>query len=97
MIALSLVEGLESDCAEIREMSIAVHGGWSARTPAVVAMVKMDALPMGNGAPLDCAVGCPAWDGGSQREMVDDGTICCGGGWCDSAFRHGLFISFGCG
>ena len=93
MIALSPVEGLERDCAEVGEMSIAVHGGWSgpdvART-AVVAMVEMDALPMGNGAPLDCTVGCTAWDGGCQRQMVDDGTICCGDGWCDSAFRQGL-------
>ena len=96
MIALSPVEGLERDCAEIGEMSIAVHGGWSgpdvARTPVVVAMVEMDALPMGNGAPLDCAVGCLAWDGGCQHEMVDDGTICCGDGWCDSAFRQGLCL-----
>ena len=85
MIALSPVEGLERDCAEVGEKSIAVHGGWSgpdvARTHAVVAMVEMD-------APLVCAVGCPAWDGGCQRKMVDDGTICCGD-WCDSAFRQG--------
>ena len=88
MIALSPVEGLERDCAEVGEESIAVHGGWSgpdiARTPAVVAMVEMDALP------LDCAVGCPGWDGGRQREMVDGVTICCGDDWCDSAFRQGL-------
>ena len=56
----------------------------------MVAIVEMDALPMGNGAPSDCAVGCPAWDGGCQREMVDDGTICCDDGWCDSATRQGL-------
>ena len=94
MIALSPVEGLKRACAEVGEKSIAVHGGWSgpdvARTPAVVAIVEMDALPMGNGAPSDCAVGCPAWDGGCQREMVDDGTICCDDGWCDSATRQGL-------
>ena len=37
MIALSPVEGLKRDCAEVGEKSIAVHGGWSgldvARTP----------------------------------------------------------------
>ena len=93
MIVLSPVEGLERDCAEVGEESITVHGGWSgpdvARIPAVVAMVGMDALPMGNDAPLDCADGCPAWDGGCQREMVDGVTVCCGDDWCDSAFRHG--------
>ena len=90
---LSPVEGLERDCAEVGEESITVHGGWSgpdvSRTPAMVAMVEMDALPMGNGTPLDCAVGCPAWDGGHRREMVDDVTICCGDDWCDSAFPSG--------
>ena len=96
MIALSPVEGLERDCAEVGEESNTVHGGWSgpdiARTPAVVAMVEMDALLMlmGNDAPLDCVDGCPAWDGGCQREMVDGVTICCGNDWCDSAFRQGL-------
>ena len=57
MIALSPVEGLERDCAEVREKSIAVHGGWSdldvARTPAVVAMVEMDCLADGQW----CSVG----------------------------------------
>ena len=59
--------------------SLAVRGGWSglhvAGTSAVVASVGMDALLMSNGAPSDRAVGCPAWDGGCQREMVDDWTI----------------------
>ena len=61
-----------------------------ARPHAVVAMVEMDAMPMENGAPLDCAVGCPAWDGGRRREMVDGVTISCGEDWCDLAFQQGL-------
>ena len=96
MIALSTVEGLERDCAEVGEESITVHGGWSgpnvAMAPAVVVMVEMDALPMGNDAPLDCADGCPAWDGGCQREMVDGVTISCGDDWCDLAFRQVHFL-----
>ena len=41
----------------------------------MVARVGMDALLMSNGAPSDRAVGCPAWDGGCQSDMVDDWTI----------------------
>ena len=71
--------GLERDCAEVGEESVTVHGGWSdpdvARTPAVIAMVGMDTLPMGNDVRLDCADGCPAWDGGCQRKMVDGVTV----------------------
>ena len=82
MIALSLVDGLERDCAEVGEESVTVNGGWSdpdvARTSAVVAMVGIDALPLGNDARLDCADGCPAWDGGCQRKMVDGMTVCGG-------------------
>ena len=59
--------------------SLAVRGGWSsldvAGTSAVVARVGMDALLMNIGAPSDRAVECPAWDGGCQRDMVDDWTI----------------------
>ena len=62
------MEGLERNCADVGEESITVHGGWSgpdvAKTPAVVAMVGMDTLPMRNDAPLDCVDECPAWDSG---------------------------------
>ena len=58
IIAQSSVEGLVRECDDVRAESITVYGGWSgpevAGTPAVVAMVGMDALPMGNDAPLDC-------------------------------------------
>ena len=71
-----------------------MHGGWSgpdvARTPAVVAMVGMDALPMGNDTLLYCTDGCPACDGGCQHKMVGGVTVCGGDDWCDSAFRQGL-------
>ena len=93
-IAQSPVEGLYRDCAKVGEESITVHGGWSgpdvARTPAVVAMVGMDALPMGNEAPLDCADGRPAWNGGCQCELLDGETLSGGDDRCDSAFRLGL-------
>ena len=58
IIAQSLVEGLVRDCDDVGEEGITVPGGWSGpevdNTPAVVAMVGMDALPMRNDAPLDC-------------------------------------------
>ena len=88
MIALSPVEGLEMDCAEVGEESITVHGGWSgpdvAKTPVVVAMVGMDTLPMGYDAPLDYVDGCPAWDSGYQRKIIDGMTVYYGGDLCDS-------------
>ena len=44
------------------EESITVHGGWSgpdvARTPAMVAMVGMEAGPTMNDATLDCVDEC---------------------------------------
>ena len=72
--------GAEGDwCGTRRGRSLAVRGGWSgpdvAGTSAVVARVGMDVLLINIGAPSDCAVGCPAWDGGCRREMVDDWTI----------------------
>ena len=39
------------------------------------ARVGMYAVLLNIGAPSDRAVGCPAWDGGCHREMVDDWTI----------------------
>ena len=65
-----------------------MSGGWSvpevAKTPAVVAMVGMDALPMRNDAPLDCVDECTAWDSGYQCETIDGMTVCYGGDLCDS-------------
>ena len=91
MIALSTVEGLERDCAEVGEESITVYGGPDvAKTPAVVAMMGMGALPMRSDAPLDCADECPAWDSGYQREIIDDMTVYYGDDLYDSAFRNGL-------
>ena len=88
MIALLPVEGLERDCAEIGEESIAVHGRWSgpdvARTPAVVAMVGMEAGPTANDATLDCADECAALDSGYQCEIIDGVTVYYGGDLCDS-------------
>ena len=56
------VEGLVGEYSDVVEESIAVHGGWSgpevAKTPAVVAMVGIDAMPMEQDTPLDCA----EWD-----------------------------------
>ena len=88
MIALSPVEGLDRHCAEVGEESITVHGGWSgldvARTPAVVAMVGMEAGPTINDATLDCVDECAAWDSGYQREIIDGVTVYYGGDLCDS-------------
>ena len=88
MIALSPVERLERDCAEVEEEYITVYGDWSgpdvAKTPAVVAMVDMDTLMMGHDAPLDYVDGSPAWNSGYQREIITGMTVCCGGDLCDS-------------
>ena len=56
-----------------------------AKTPAVVAIVGMDALPMRNDAPLDCVDECTAWitDNGYRRETIDDMTVYYGSDLCD--------------
>ena len=41
----------------------------------VALLAVMYAVLLNIGAPSDHAVGCPAWDGGCHREMVDDWTI----------------------
>ena len=75
LFALSPVEELKGTGAEVVGRSLAVRGGWSdpdvAGTSAVVA--KVTALNIT--APSDRAIGCPAWDVGCHREMVDDWTI----------------------
>ena len=68
---------LVRECDDVTEESITVQGGWSdpevVGTPAVVAMVGMDALPMRNDAPLDCVDGCTAWiaDNGYRCETIE--------------------------
>ena len=86
--AQSPVERLVRDCDDVRDVGITVPSGWSgpevAKTPAVVAMVGMDALPMRNDAPLACVDECTAWDSGYQCEIIDGMTVYCGGDLCDS-------------
>ena len=90
IVAQSLVEGLVRECDDVTEESITVHGGWSdpevVGTPAVVAMVGMDALPMRNDAPLDGVDGCTEWiaDNGYRCETIDGMTVYYGGDLCDS-------------
>ena len=90
MVAHSPVEGLVSDCDEVTEEGITVHGGWSdldvVGTPAVVAMVGMDALSIRNDAPFDYGNGGTAWiaDNGYQCEIIDGVPVYYGGNLCDS-------------
>ena len=55
------MEGIVGECDVVTDENITVHGGWSdpdvVGTPAVVAMVGMDALPIKNNAPFDCGDG----------------------------------------
>ena len=75
------MEGLVRECDDVTKGSITVHGGWSdpevIGTPAVVAMVGMDALPVRNDAPFDCGDGGNAWiaDNGYRCEIIDGMTI----------------------
>ena len=90
MVAHSPVEGLVRECDDVTEESITVHGGWSdpevVGTPAVVAMVGMDALPIRNDAAFDCGDGGTSWiaDNGYQCEVIDGMTVYYGGNLCDS-------------
>ena len=81
MVAQSPVEGLVRECDDVTE-----EKHYCARwlvdpevvgTPAVVAMVGMDALPIRNGAPLDCVDGGTAWiaDNGYRCETIDGMTV----------------------
>ena len=83
-----IVEGLVVDCDDVGEESITVHGGWSGpevtKTPAVVAMVGMEAVPMRNDDPLDYVDECTKWDSGYQCETIDGMTVYYGGDLCDS-------------
>ena len=88
MVAQSPVEGLVRECDDVTDESITVHGGWSdpevVGTPAVVAMVGMDALPIRNDAPFDCGDGGTAWIADNQCEIIDGMTVDYGGNLCDS-------------
>ena len=79
LFALSPVEELKKTGAEVVGRRLAVRDGWSgpdvAGISAVVARAVMYAVLLNIGAPSHRAVGCPAWDGGCHREMVDDRTI----------------------
>ena len=90
MVAQSPVEGLVRECDDVTEENITVHGGWSdpevVGTPAMVAMVGMDAMPIRNDALLDCVDGGTAWiaDNGYRCETVDGMTVYYGSDLCDS-------------
>ena len=79
LFALSPVEKLKKTGAEVVGRRLAGRDGWSgpavAGISAVVARAVMYAMLLNIGALSDRAVGCPAWDGGCHREMVDDWTI----------------------
>ena len=78
LFALSPVEELKKT-GEVVGRWLAVRDGWSgpdiSGISAVVAWAGMYAVLLNIGAPSDRAVGCPAWDGGCHRELVDDWTI----------------------
>ena len=82
------VEGLVGDCGDVVDENITVHGGWSvpevAKTPAVVAMVGCDVMPMGNDTPSDCVDNCTEWDMRDQFETIDGMAVYHGGDLCDS-------------
>ena len=52
--------------------------------PAMVAMVGLDVMRMGEDSPMDCAVKCAEWDIRNDFETVDDTTIYHGGDIYDS-------------
>ena len=82
------VEGLVGECSDVVEESITVHGGWSgpevAKTPAVVAMVGIDAMPMGQDTPLDGVDQRAEWDIYDQFETIDGMAVYYGSDLCDS-------------
>ena len=82
------VEELVGECGDVVEESISVHSGWSgsevAKTPAVVAMVGIDAMPMGKDTPLDFVDKCAEWDICDQFETIDGMAVYYGSDLCDS-------------
>ena len=81
------VEGLVGDCGDVVDENITVHGGWSvpeiAKTPAVVAMVGWDVMPMGNDTPLDYVDKRAEWDIRDQFETINGMPVYYGGDLCD--------------
>ena len=80
LFALSPVEELKkTGAAEVVGRRLDMHDGRSgpavAGISAMVARAAMYAMLLNIGVLSDRAVGCPAWDGGRHREMVDDWTI----------------------
>ena len=71
------LEGIVGECDVVTDENITVHGGWSdpdvVGTPAVVAMVGMNALTIRNHAPFDCGDGDTVWiaNNGYRCEIVD--------------------------
>ena len=90
MVTQSHVEGIVGECDVVTEENITVLGGGSDRdivgTPAMVAMVGMNTLPIRNDAPFDCGNSDTAWIAinGYQCEIVDGVTVYYGGNLCDS-------------
>ena len=90
MFTLSPVEEMVGECDVVTEGNIMVLGGGSdteiVGTPAVVAMVGMNTLPIRNDAPFDYGDSYTAWIviNGYQCEIVDGVTVCYGGNLCDS-------------
>ena len=90
MITLSPVEEMVGECDVVTEGNITVLGGGSdteiVGTPAVVAMVGMNTLPIRNDAPFDYGDIYTAWIAinGYQCEVVDGVTVYYGGNLCDS-------------
>ena len=70
---------LKKTGAEVVGRRLAERDGWFgpdvAGISAVAARAGMYVVLLNIGAPSDCAIGCPAWDGGCHREMVEDWII----------------------
>ena len=88
MVTQSPVEVIVGDRGVVTEENITVHDGWSdpdvVGTPAVVAMVGMNALPISNDTPLDCVDECTEWNIRDQFETIDGMVVYYGGDLCYS-------------
>ena len=88
MVTPSPVEVIVGDCGVVTEENITGLDGWSdpdvVGTPAVVAMVGMNALPISNDTPLDCVDECTKWDNRDQFETINGMAVYYGGDLCDS-------------
>ena len=81
-------EGMEGECSDVVNKSVTEHGGRSVPevviTPAVVAMVGLDVMPMRGDTPLDRLDKCVEWDIRDQFETIDGMPVYYGGDLCDS-------------